>query len=387
MRSPSSSGRGIPTSFSSVCAGVLGAFALAGSMYAGGQVFVIQHEHLAGVPVFKPTDVELEKRPITARGRQELIAVFAAEQGFARRPLPLGAHGLVLHANGALSPATETYAETLERTGVSAKAGDRVVISNFVIESNRIVFEFNGGPVRKHNILRHISVGGSPYETMPIVQDDGKEPVGSRLTLVFDKYVPEMTGDQLKALIRPVLDFDVKTPVEAYTETLPPKLKKAILDHEVLVGMDRKMVIYAVGQPAQKVREQQDGKQFEEWIYGEAPKPTEFVRFNGNRVTRLEIASVGETPVIRDKDETDGFLADQRQHAVYMGDARQNSSGESAPKSAPSLRLPGEELPQSPMQPVRMPNATSSPKPAPIPPPPAQGGPQLSVPSHTGGGA
>ena len=37
---------------------------------------------------------------------------------------------------------------------------------------------------------------------------------------------------------------------------------------------------------------------FEEWIYGQPPKPVEFVRINGNRVIRVEIAKVGETPQI-----------------------------------------------------------------------------------------
>ena len=103
--------------------------------------------------------------------------------------------------------------------------------------------------------------------TSPVVADDGQEPVGSRLTLVFDKYVPDITPDQFRALIQPVMDFNVKTPLEAYVNTLPPKLKEAILAHHVLVGMDRKMVIYALGQPRDKVREQDNGVPFEEWIY------------------------------------------------------------------------------------------------------------------------
>ncbi len=338
--------------------------AILGTTWLPAQVFIVQREHVPGVPDFKPTAVELEQQPISVRTRQELIIAFAAEQGFARRPLPLGSHGLVLHANGPLSPSGSGYVDALQKNGISSKSGDRVAISNFKIESDRIIFEFNGGPDKKHKYLQHLSVGMNSAYT-PLAQDTGETPVGSRLTLVFDKHVPEITPDQLRALIQPVIDFNVKTPVEAYTDTLPPKLKNAILNHQVLVGMDRKMVIYAVGQPHQKVREQDSNGMFEEWIYGEAPKPTQFVRFSNNRVTRLEIAEVGKTPVIRDRDETDGYLGNPVTRDVYMGDARANPNGESSPGKAPSLRLPGEAAPPGPMQPVQMPKDHVQPPPLP----------------------
>ena len=85
------------------------------------------------------------------------------------------------------------------------------------IELEKIIFNFNGGPDKKHKYLRHIEIGGG-MGSSPIVKDDGQEPVGSRLTLVFDKYVPEMTPTS-DALIQPVMDFNVKTPLEAYVDT------------------------------------------------------------------------------------------------------------------------------------------------------------------------
>ena len=47
---------------------------------------------------------------------------------------------------------------------------------------------------------------------------------------------------------------------------------------------------------------------FEEWIYGKPPEDVEFVRINGNRVIRVEIAKMGETPVIFTKDEVAGMM-------------------------------------------------------------------------------
>ena len=105
------------------------------------QVFVVGPEHIAGVPPFQSTHVELKQVPLTALGHQTLITAFTAEQGFARRPLPLGAHGLVLRANGDMDPGGNDYARALQKFGVSAKTGDRVVITDVRIEGKRIIFD------------------------------------------------------------------------------------------------------------------------------------------------------------------------------------------------------------------------------------------------------
>ena len=54
---------------------------------------------------------------------------------------------------------------------------------------------------------------------------------------------------------------------------------------------------------------------FEEWIYGAPPKDVEFVRINGNRVIRVEIAKIGESPVIFTK-ERSGRHDAYRRHAA-----------------------------------------------------------------------
>jgi hypothetical protein len=131
----------------------------------------------------------------------------------------------------------------------------------------------------------------------------------------------------------------------------------------------------AVGQPDQKVREMEGQTPFEEWIYGSPPHEVQFVRFNGNRVIRLEIADVGQPPVIRDKDETDGYFGGQFVHQVRLGDAppaAQGAGQEHGPTAAPTLRKPGETLPDAvdqdhQLKKVQYPDDE---KPKPIPPPP-----------------
>ncbi len=368
----------------------LGTF-LCGSAFSNAQVFTVQREKLApkdaNLTTVQPTTVHLSTTPITERTRQQLVRTFQADEAFAVRPLPLGTKGVVLHANGPLSPTGSAYADELQKYGISSKPGDKVVITKFEVKPDRIIFEFNDGPEKHHHIMQHIEVGGMGGMA-PLAQDDGHVPIGSRMTLVFNKFVPEMTASDVRKLIIPMIDFSLKTPAEAFADTLPPKLKSAVLNHEVLVGMNREMVLKAVGQPDQKVREMDGQTPFEEWIYGQPPHEVQFVRFNGNRVIRLEIADVGQSPVIRDKDETDGYFAGQFVHQVRLGDAPPAASnGEHAPAAAPTLRKPGEQLPNAvdndhQMKPVQNPDDQ---KPKPIPPPPGSNPSQLvDVSSYSG---
>jgi hypothetical protein len=337
----------------------------------------------------QPTNIALSTDRLTGKTKQELIRVLDAEQGFAMRPIPKGGHGLVIHANGPLDPNGKDYMHAIADKGVSIKPGERVLITDVKIEKDKIVFELNGGPDHKHKWLRHVSVGASPDATNPIVQDDA-DPTGSRLTLLFKGDVPEMTGTQVKALIGPVIDFNFKTPVQAFVDTLPPQLHNAIMNHQVLVGMSTEMVIYALGKPEHKSREIEGQMPYEEWIYGEPPQDVEFVRINGNRVIRVEIAKVGQDPVIRDQNEVEGTVEAREIHTIKLGDEQPDP--DTAQKAPPTLRAPGEVPPpddthgpsqvDGAMGPVQFPKGIDKGKTQDPPPPPPQAAPQTNPPSN-----
>jgi hypothetical protein len=299
-----------------------------------------------------PTHVQLTKDPLDTRTRLDLTRLLQSEQGFAMRPFPRGHKGLTLEANGKLTPAGEPYLNMVTANGLSAKPGDRVVITDIRFDKDKIVFMLNGGPDAKHRFLRHIEIGSGVDYGTPVVQDDGSEPIGARLTLSFKDHVPSMSDKDVKALLAPLISFDVKTPIQAYTDTLPPRLKQAILDHHILVGMSTDMVMFALGQPDQKIRETEGQMPYEEWIYGKPPDPVQFVRINGNRVIRFEIAAVGKAPQIWDKDEVEGLMRtdgtplspETAPRTVAMGDKVPNPDT-SAPAPPPTLRKDGETLP------------------------------------------
>jgi hypothetical protein len=322
-----------------------------------------------------PTNVPLTKSELDAKARLGLIRTMQAEQGFAMRPFPRGHRGLLLEANGKLEPAGEAYVSMVTSQGLSAKPGDRLVITDVKIEHARIVFDLNGGPDAKHRFLRHIQIGTGPTMN-PVVQGDDQEPIGSRLTLIFQNHVPELTGPEVKSLLAPLISFDVKTPIQAFTDTLPTKLKDAILNHHVLVGMSTDMVLFAKGAPENKSREMDGQMPFEEWIYGKPPNEVDFVRINGNRVIRVEVAKMGEAPAIFTKDEVEGLMrtdgtpleADKTQRIAKVGDVEHDPDKEAA-APPPSLRNPGEQLPSDDpknrvgvMKPVQFPKPKADPQ-------------------------
>ncbi len=318
------------------------------AMQAHAQVFTVTPEGIEGKYLdFQPTNVPLSTAPLTNHNREDLLRFLQSEQGFAMRPLPVST--ITLHANGSMQPSGSDYANSIRDHGVSAKAGGRVVITDVRIEKDRIILDFNGGPEHKHKWLRHVSIGMDPNATTPVVRDEQQTPTGSRIVLIFPHAIPDVTGLQAEALIKPIVDFNLKTPVQAYADTLPPAIRKSVQDHHVLVGMNTDMVLSALGQPKTKMREVDGKTPFEEWIYGDPPQPVQFVRINGNRVIRVEIANFGETPIIRTQNEMGDYWStqpDQNTRIVKLGDQAPPKPGtEAAPKAPPSLRTPGEKLP------------------------------------------
>ena len=332
-------------------AALVAVFCFTAAGFAGAQVFTVDTNKIESrYTDIKRTHVELSSQPLLQRTKLQLVRVLEAEQGFAMRPLPKGSKGMTLVANGAATPNGSDYAKSLEHNGIALQPADRAVITDVKFLGDKIVFELNDGPDQKHKILRHISVGAGGV-MVPLARDNGQEPVGVRITLQFEKFVPEMTGTQVMELLAPLVDFKLKTPAQAYVDTLPAQLKEAILAHHVLVGMNQEMVKYALGNPESKSREREGQMPFEEWIYGEPPKDVEFVRFNGNRVIRIEECKIGEPPIIRNTDEMGDYwsttpAAQPNIREVKLGDASASSrSDQTAAAAPPTLKKPGETLP------------------------------------------
>ena len=275
---------------------------------------------------------------ISKETRQEIIHAFNAELVYVRTNFPMGKTGLALK-NGTVTPNGPELQSLMALWGPAAKPGDRARISDVVIKEDHIRFEINGGPIKRQKWYQRIEVAGANGGGPVAPSDSRANAHGSFVDLYFDKYVPEVTGPKLKELLRPVFDFDAKSALEAYLETVSPKVKEAIKNHHVLVGMNHDMVIYAMGRPANKVREHdggvEDGVEYEEWIYGTPPQDVDFVRFVGDEVVRVETMKVDGQKIVRVDKEVD------------VGADTVAKKQESRPATAPTLRRPGEEMPES----------------------------------------
>ena len=303
---------------------------------------------------------------LSKKTEMDLIRSLNAEVAFISTTFPMGKKGLTLK-DGVISPSGQDLQLLIALWGPSVKPGDRALISKIIFKGDRIRFEINGGPVKRKKWYQHIEINGATGGITPGGDEDAANtnPRGSYVDLVFDHYVPDLDAKQVKELLRPVLNFDAKSALEAYLETVPPKVKEAIEHHQVLVGMNREMVIYSKGRAPNKTREKDaEGVDYEEWIYGQPPQDVDFVRFVGEEVVRMETMKVNGQKIVRTEKEVE---LEQKPSV-----ARTSENPEGRPANAPSLRRPGEE----------MPGATPAGGPAPLPPPPSNPGPGAPAPPN-----
>jgi hypothetical protein len=161
-------------------------------------------------------------------------------------------------------------------------------------------------------------------------------------------------------------------------------VKEAIKNHQVLVGMNREMVTYALGRPPKKYRDRDGATEYEEWIYGEPPNDVQFVRFVGDEVVRLEIMKVDGEKIVRTEKEVDlKAVMAQRQEQQQQQQAENGQPQPGAKK--PTLRRPGEDAPTTPdSDTIRTPLPGQTDPKQPLPPP---GSPQPGPPGQTAPGS
>ena len=297
------------------------------------------------VPKLKPGD--LDNRPNLNEGtKMQLIRVMDAEFVHVRKYFPIGDKSMVIGADGAVRPGDAQLFRMAQTVGAAAKLGDRVQITNIAFREKTIYLEINGGPKKKQKWYQHIQISGMGGSTGG-VDPNQAQPTGAALTLEFKKHVPEMTGPELKELLSPVLDFSVKTAAEVFVDTLPPKIREAVKNHEVLVGMNHDMVVMARDRPQQKVREKdENGKEYEEWIYGTAPQDVVFVRFVGDEVVQVKIAKVGGQMIVKTQKEVEVKDGVPSLASLKSSDAPEDVKGGpqgEQPTHKPTLKRPDEQ--------------------------------------------
>jgi hypothetical protein len=226
-----------------------------------------------------------------------LIRYVSGEFAKAIQAMPAGKEGLIVTVGNPVN--TEQLERQVATHGAAIKSGDNVQISNLEFRDHQIVVDLNGGGRGKKRLRDriHIEMSGMPTAQVSTTNPNadagppGLQPgMGSTIFLEFNKPLPDLSPDDLKTLLSPFLDFSKQRSASVqWIDTLPADIKKAIQERQAVVGMDREMVVAAVGKPDHKVRERDaDGNDIEDWIYGQPPSKTVFVRFTGERVTSIK---------------------------------------------------------------------------------------------------
>ncbi len=282
--------------------------------------------------------------------RQQIIRAFLAERAFAHRALPRGKAGVVIES-GNVSP---SEAEALQ-LGTAARPGERVQITGVRFLREGILFEINGGAVKHEKWSERIHVGMGGPDLRSGGQPDGKPspeqvspvPTGASVLLKLEDSAG-ITAERVKDLLAPVLDFRSVSQAEAYQKNLSPVLAAALKDHRALVGMDRDMVLSAMGRPPRRLRETSNGREYEEWIYGTPPEEVQFVRFLHGKVVRIEQMKVTGEKLVRTLDEVgrlDGMLDASTPASTPKTDAGDFAPVVAAPAMAAPAEVESKELP------------------------------------------
>jgi hypothetical protein len=326
------------------------------------------------LPVLAPAD----DSKLSDVERQQIIRAFLAERPFMHRALPRGKAGIRIEGSK-ITPSEAEINQLVAQFGTAAKPGERVKITGVRFVHQGVIFDVNGGPVKRKSLRDRVSVGINGVDPRATQAQPAEDSVyadsGGSSVFLSLKDGANLTTDQMKELLAPVLDFKAMSVAEAYQKSLPPKLAEAVKQHRALVGMDKEMVLCALGRPPRRLRETKDGQEIEEWIYGAPPQDVEFIRFVGEKAVSIEDMKVtGEKRVRTDNEVGDlSGVLDASAEKHTRPDALAAPADEEL-RSAPTLLRPGEK--QESVDPAardRTPQPMASPDP---PAAPTQTGPQ-----------
>jgi hypothetical protein len=235
-------------------------------------------------------DIQKGAVPLTQPAELALVRYVDGEFAHVVKSLPAGKEGFIMHP---LQPFDEKMLHRqLSSHGAAVNPGDSVQITALKFRKNRLVVLLNGGG-NKGSWRDRIQYGISGIPTASASpNNNGAEATaaGSTLVLDFGGPIPEMTPEQLKGMLAPVLNFShERSAALLWSQTLPPEMQKAISEKRAVIGMNREMVEAAIGKPDRKVRDRdENGDEREDWIYGQPPAITLFVTFIGDKVTRVD---------------------------------------------------------------------------------------------------
>ena len=218
--------------------------------------------------------------------RFEILGTVIADSAISKIVMPFGDNGVTLSSTGEID--LQALQKEINQEGPSIELDEVVEITRIEFHDDRIEIELNDGGKNKKSILERIEVGFGG-RTAPVA-DQQKEPAkGARVVLRFEDKVPvDMTPDDLRAYLAPVLDFEKRNFMDTGIESLPEEFQEAVRAQEAKIGMDKSTVLLAMGRPDRRVRETVDGRPREDWIYFKTGLGADFITFEDDIVIAIK---------------------------------------------------------------------------------------------------
>ena len=229
------------------------------------------------------------KQKLTPEQRARIVREMVAEYGTAKAIIPRSKKPLGVDKEGKYDE--DEWGDAMDKFGPAARLGDLIQITKVEFKENAIVLELNHGIKGGRKWWHRIQVSGSTNRGSTLGAGQSVHaPGGTKLALLFDEEISELEPDDIKNMLKAVLDFEQRSATELYIEKLPEEFQEAIKAKRVLRDMDRDMVLLAKGRPDRKVRDFNDGLETEDWIYGKPPGNITFVTFEDGKVIKVKEA-------------------------------------------------------------------------------------------------
>ncbi len=232
----------------------------------------------------------LAKQKLNPEQRARIVREMVAEYGTAKAIIPRSKKPLAVDKEGKYDE--DEWGDAMDKFGPAARLGDLIQITKVEFKGDAIVLELNHGIKGGRKWWHRIQVSGTTNRGSTLGAGQSVHaPGGTKLALPLAGEISELEPDDLKNMLKPVLDFEQRSATELYMEKLPKEFQEAIKAKRVLRNMDRDMVLLAKGRPDRKVRDfYKDGLETEDWIYGKPPGNITFVTFEDGKVIKVKEA-------------------------------------------------------------------------------------------------
>jgi hypothetical protein len=244
------------------------------------------------------------------QSRAWILRGLIAERAVARKTMPRGSVGLHLRDDGSVDERSLQF--MLANGGPAVHSGEKVQITKVEFKKDSILLSLNGG-VKKP---RHFTIdtagpisGGVVQEQQQ--QDPDEVHEGCLVSLDFGRPIPDLTAEDVKQMLGPVLDFNQRSAVVVVTDTWPKDVQEAVKKRTIIAGMTKDQVLASKGRPDNKVREMKGKVEQETWIYGTVPAKVLLVTFEQDEVVEAHefIPGIPATKVPRPGDPPDAVEA------------------------------------------------------------------------------